>query len=272
MGNKGFSLPIIFLIVILFFAGFSVGLYFKDNKSQNPPIQQQTSINSQESKDSVTSETKRMLNYFLRDNLSEFPKFQAQVSPDRIKRIFPVSLKKVSEKGNQGWLVEVEKEKSRYPNSYYLLTPVLEQELKDVMSTVSEDTDATCILDKVQEVGNEGGLGRDLQEKGGYIILSGSKCFGYGAVNFGFVSIYSIATGEKIKIQGDFSVPGTVWKGVSPSGNALGILRGVYGINNPVLIIEYGQFESAVNKVEQVSIVAYFDLQSGKLKQLVKLD
>ena len=47
---------------------------------------------------------------------------------------------------------------------------------------------------------------------------------------------------------------------------------GVYGVKQPTLIVEYGSFESAPTSLEQVGIVAFFDLQSGKLKQLIRFE
>jgi len=87
-----------------------------------------------------------------------------------------------------------------------------------------------------------------------------------------FVPAYNLQTGDKIKLQGDFTATEASWKGVSKTGNALGRLRGTYGVNNPTVVVEYGSFENAVNKVEEVRSAAYFDLQTGKLKQLIKFD
>ncbi len=211
-----------------------------------------------------------MLEYFISDYLPQYPKFQAEVKPESIKRVFPLTLKKISENQGRGWLVEVEKDSKII--SHYLLTPILEKELADSMSCVSQDENPPIELEKVETVGNEGGLGRDLQEKSGYLILSGTKNSCYGGADSGFVSVYNLRTGEKIKLQGDFTVPGTIWKGVSKTGNALGIIRGVYGINQPTIVVEYGLFKGAANKVEEVGIIAYFDLQTGRLKQLIKFE
>ncbi len=232
-------------------------------KTLPTPTQQDTETVEERNK-------KGMLEFFLTEYFNKYPKFQSEVKSENVRRVFPLALKKISENQGRGWLVEVEKESRAI--SHYLLTPIVEKELVDSMSCVSQDENPPIELERVETVGNEGGLGRDLQEKSGYLILSGTKNSCYGGANSGFISVYNMRSGEKIKLQGDFTTPGTIWKGVSKTGNALGILRGIYGINQPTIVVEYGNFKGAATTVEEVSLVAYFDLQTGKLKQLIKFE
>jgi hypothetical protein len=265
-------IPSILLLVLIVLLSFFL-LRLKTNKptqTSNTEKQKQIPPQGEIKENIIDKEEKGMLEYFISDYLPLYPKFQSEVKPEFIKRIFPLALKKISDNQKRGWLVEVEKESKIV--THYLLTPVLEKELVDSMSCVSQDENPPIELEKVETVGNEGGLGRDLQEKSGYLILSGTKNSCYGGADSGFVSVYNMRTGEKIKLQGDFTVPGTIWKGVSKTGNALGIIRGVYGVNQPTIVVEYGLFKGAVNKVEEVGIIAYFDLQTGRLRQLIKFE
>lgn len=202
------------------------------------------------------AERKQTIEAFLSD-LVRFPKNQVEIKPETVKQVFPLVL------GNRpsGWLVEIEEvEKESSAISYYLFTPVLVKELKEPI---------ICEADGAYTVGAEPNLGRSLQNKSGYLILYGTKNCGPGADR---IAVYSLQAGEKIKLQGDFKIPGMPINGVTKNGNALGNLRGVFGINKPTVVIEYGSFENAANKIEEVSTVAYFDLQTGKLKQLIKFD
>ena len=223
--QKGFSNILVIILAVFLIIALGIGLNLNKNKSHNSLPQKSDKSTVQEEKQSVKTEADRMVEYFLRDNLSEFPILKSLVPPSIVKRVFPVSFK--NENGisrQQAWLVEIEKSPNIY--TYYLLTPTFEKELLDAMSTTSEDREATCLLEKVTEIGNEMSLGRNLKEKNGYVALSGSKCMGYGASGMGFVSIYSLGTGEKIRFQGDFSLPPSNFlKGVSKNGNALGVLR-----------------------------------------------
>ena len=132
------------------------------------------------------------------------------------------------------------------------------------MSDYSGD-DSDCELDKVENVGtyvtSEGKLKSE-----DYIVISSINCASYGGGSS--VAIYSLESGDKIKISGsNFKRPGSVnGMGISESGNALGRLRGVYGVKNPTVIIDYGNFESAASNIEKVDMMAFVDLRTGKLK------
>ena len=268
--NRWLTFTIVLLLLIVTVSALGISGSNKDKSSNNlSALPQKTLPTSKKMETAEEKEKRGMLEYFLSDYLQQYPKFQTEVNPKMIKRVFPITLKKISANQGRGWLVEVEKEPKTI--SHYLLTPILEKELVNTMSCRSQDENPPIELEKVEAVGNEVGLGRDLQEKSGYLILSGTKNSCYGGANSGFISVYKIRTGEKIKLQGDFTFPST-WKGVSRTGNALGILRGIYGINQPTIVVEYGYFASVAEKVEEISLIAYFDLQTGELKQLVSFN
>ncbi len=243
---------------------------YASRKTENAAqVLQQDILNTETEESRKKNIEQDKIDYFLSAQLSYYPQFQNQVKPETIKRVFFLPFEKNDEDKTEksAWLVEVEKEPKI--TSHYLLTPLIEKELVDSMSCVSQEENPLIEieLEKVQTVGN----GRTLQEKNGYVILSGRKNNCYGGATSGFVSVYSLGTGEKIKLQGDFMV-GNYWKGVSKVGNALGILKGIYGFNQPTIVIEYGSFEFAGDKLGEVDIVAYFDLQTGNLKQLIRFE
>ena len=121
---------------------------------------------------------------------------------------------------------------------------------------------ATCTISEVITAGNERSLQRDLLDTNGYIVIAGENCRSYEGGNS--VSIYSLTTGEKVKMLGNFTVAGTTWKGTTGSGTATGKVIGIYGVNNPQLVVSYGD-NSWRGTVEEVRHIAFFDLQTGKL-------
>lgn len=195
---------------------------------------------------------KGMLEYFISEVLIMYPDFQNSISSMNVSRVFPVGV------GSEaGWVVEAKKD-GLYP-FYYIVTPWIQKELVNPTGSLNDPGGDWCFVESALTVGHEPNLEQNYREKGGYLLLSG-ECKGYGGGRV--VSVYGINTAKKIKLQGNF--------GISEYGNALGKLRGVYGMNNPTLVVEYGSFESARNKLEEIEVVAYFDLQSGVLKQLVR--
>ena len=265
-----FSKKSFFLIVIgVIFGGLlASGLWIYKIK-QNPSelveitqlreqikvLKEQSKLTDEEIKqDNNKIEEQRTLEGFLANYLKKYPNFQSEVKPETIKRAFWFNISGTYSQNDitqqKGWLVEVEKNPGYV--SYYLLTSSLEKELADSMSCVSQDENLPTKIEKMDIVS-------------GYIVLSGTEDGCYGGANSGFISVYNIRTGEKIKLQGDFMVPGSMWKGVSKTGNALGKLRGIYGMKQATLIVEY------LSSHEQGTI-AYFDLQTGELKQLIELE
>lgn len=197
---------------------------------------------------------------FDNNNMAFYPEFKRKFSKEKIKDAFSIDLKG---KQTAGWIIEVET-KPNY-NSLYLLTGDMEKELTHAMSSNSIDDNDNCDLKNVQTIGTASlGPVFSLSDKQGYIILSGD-CGGYGGGEF--VSAYGLTSGEKVKFSGSIPMYTAVRQGVTPNGNALGRLRGIFGINNPVAVIEFGSFESAGSKWEGVREVGFFDLQNGRLKQ-----
>lgn len=175
--------------------------------------------------------------YFLSDWIDHYPKFKALLGTGKVTNAFLFGYKKTL---GHGWIIETNTNEKR---RVFLLTPDLEKELTGPMSSnVEDDGSSWCTLNDVKVVGNENGLGRDLNDKNGYVVLNGT-CNGYGGGNF--VSIFKVTSGDKIRLQGSFGLFGTAYNAMSASGNALGRVRGIYGVTNPVLIVEFGSFESA---------------------------
>src|SRR3990167_7086576 len=128
--QKGFSNILIIILAVFLIIALGIGLNLNKNKSHNSLPQKSDKSTVQEEKQSVKTEADRMVEYFLRDNLSEFPILKSLVPPSIVKRVFPVSFK--NENGisrQQAWLVEIEKSPNIY--TYYLLTPTFEKELLD---------------------------------------------------------------------------------------------------------------------------------------------
>jgi hypothetical protein len=278
MSRNGFA-P----IVIIFLIALGIGFFVYSNRSKINIIPSQKGLTeeSQEPQAPLSPEEyqqKNILESFLDDdpnwannNIGHYPDFKNKVQKDQIRKAYNIKLRsnlnpELDENFSgigSGWVIEIEKEENLF--TYYLLTKNLQQELTNVMSGNADDKGTYCKVEKIQQVGNEASLGRILTDKNGYLVLTGG-CLGYGGGNF--VSIFKITTGEKIAMKGNFTQKGSNYEGVSPSGSALGKLRGVYGINNPTIIVEYGY--SAVDPIEEVNQLAFFDLQTGQLNQLIK--
>lgn len=255
--QKGLTHILLLFIVVTAISGiigFSLG-----KKTVNKPTQN-SQPESQETIPPIKDENDRMLRSFLNDTYSQYPKLQSQVSKDKIKKVFPLSLKGSGQQLQQGWIVEATSNSQQYtPESvYYLLTPILEKEFTDATSTVSDDKSGSCTLDNVKVV---------YSGSNNYVILSSKQCSGYGTAGSGSTSVYKLPSGDKVKLQGSFTVPNmpSFWTGVSISGNALGIFRDVHGVTQPMVVIDYSSSEGVV-------LTAYFDLHSGKLDQLIKFE
>lgn len=260
------TIKIIVLTIIIFLIGALVSWVTKDVINKN---QKQTAVNAGPvtspgpEKTAEEIEQERRLEYFLEENinvnnnnLAHYPTFKNQVNIENIKRVFNLKLKE-----SAGWLVEVEKTPDYL--TYYLLTPSVEKELEHSMSSNYQDDNNFCTLKKVETVGNEESLNRNLEDKNGYLILTGS-CETYG--NGSFVSVYKLTTGEKVKLAGVSTTA------ITPSGNTRGRLKGVYGVFNPTLVVEYGGFENAGSKLQEIDSLGFFDLQTGNLKQSIEFN
>ncbi len=195
------------------------------------------------------------INYFVENILPQYPQLE-NISTNSIINIYTFGLKGL-ENQSSGWLIETDNNNL----SYYLISNLVQKKLMDVMVPYVGEN-AVCTITQVITAGNERNLSRDLLDKDGYIIIAGEDCETYGGGNS--VSVYSLSTGEKIKITGNFNVAGTTWNGTTSSGTATGKLIGVYGVNNPQIVVSYGD-DSWKGTVEEVRQIAFFDLQTGKL-------
>jgi len=198
---------------------------------------------------------KRSIDFFVSDVLPTFPEIHSEITDYKIANLHILTLKDQ----DTAWLVEAEYQDQLF---LYLLHPGVARQLEHPMSSFSGE-DANCEVIKVLTAGNEYGLGRNLKEVDGYLLLSSINCIAYGGGES--VSAYSLATGEKIKFTGkNFSV-GTHGKGISDSGNALGRLMGVYGYSQPTVVVKYGLSDNTPDDLREVSVIGFFDLQTGKL-------
>lgn len=205
--------------------------------------------------------------HFLSKIYPKFSDFQIQVSKDAIKRAFqfPIPLRN-DKKAMGGYLVEVEKNIATHGGFlFYLVTSEVQKELVNPMSSNADTSGPGCFLTSYKIVKNESGLDEGLMDKVGYIILSG-KCETYGGGRF--ISIYRLSTGEKITLKGNINIGGTVNKGISGTGNALGEMRGIIGNNNPTLVIEFGNGEGEPRSLGRSSSIGFFDIKTGNLTQI----
>lgn len=210
---------------------------------------------------SGTQSVDEFLSYWYKD----YKKFQQEVPASLVKRVFFIQLFKFTDNEEKGWVVEVEKEPQKL--SYYLLTPLIEKELENPKSCTFVPVDPPIDLERVDTVGNDKHrVTSFLKEPKGYLVLSGRKNSCYGGAGTGFISVYNLSTGEKIRLHGNFE--GLV--GISETGNALGYLKGIYGLHEPTIVVEYGNFDRAASNVEELTHIAFFDLQTGSLKQLIE--
>ena len=203
------------------------------------------------------------LSYFKSKIFPKYPNLQNEFSVNDISKVIEVLIKEESKsRGIGSYFVEV-KEASSSSNihSYYLVTTTVQKKLVDVKSAYSDPSGEGCSIDDYFFVGNENGLGRELLDKNGYIILTGT-CADYGGGTFS--SAYKLSTGEKVVFKGDISISGTTYKGVSKTGNVLGQIIGIYGVLNPIVVVRFGS-DSQATLLEKVSSIGFFDLQTGKL-------
>lgn len=209
--------------------------------------------------------------YFLSKIYSKFPDFQMQASKDTIKRAFqfPIPLRN-DKKAMGGYLVEVEKKIDTHRSlSFYLITSEVQKELINPMSSNADKSGPGCFLTSYKIVNNESGADGNLLDRVGYIILLG-KCETYGGGRF--ISIYRLSSGEKVMLKGNIDIGGTVYKGISGTGNALGEMRGVIGYSNPTLVVEFGNGDGAPTSLGRSSSIGFFDIKTGNLKQIVNFN
>ncbi|MBD3250504.1 MAG: hypothetical protein GF381_02975 [Candidatus Pacebacteria bacterium] len=253
-------LVILFFLFFLILAGITIYQYFQINSLENDKKDLESKVLEVQQKEEFNIEKdikNRRLNYFVEDILPKYPDLESEIRNHEITKVFSFISK---DNSRSIWLIETKNQSSL---NHYLINSKLVKKLDHSISSSSSD-DARCNLVDVETIGDEQNLQRELQEPQGYLVLSSINCSAYGGGDF--VSIYSLASGKKIKMVGNnFKISGSSWHGISDTGNALGRLRGIYGIDKPMVVVDYGSFESAANELEEVILTAYFDLQTGKL-------
>lgn len=241
MREKGFG--VILLLVIAAVIALIVGIkFYKGKNVQTKPLPSEAPVSSP-----IKDEHDSLFRSFLNDSYPLYSTLQQEVTKDQIIDVFPLSLPPAE----TGWIVEAHGEtRSGTPHErYFLVTPTLEKELTKVTSTPYDSDDGLCKLDTVKQVS----VGTQQ-----YLVLVSTQCNGYGAAGHGSVSIYKLKDGEKIKFHG------STLSGISEAGNAVGILQGIYGAKHPVVVVNHIGLSSGV------AYTAYYDLQTGKLNQLIK--
>ncbi len=201
-------------------------------------------------------EKTRQIDYFVQNTLYQYPILQ-EISTNSIVNIYSFDVKVREELENLSYWRLVE----TYDNgnqSFYLVSKQIQKKLVDVM-VPNDGENSPCTTTKVITTGNEGGLNRELNDKYGYIIIAGEECHTRGGSDS--ISVYALSTGEKINITGNFNVAGS--NITTSSGTATGKLMGVYGINNPQIVVSYGV--GSKGTVQEIDHIAFFDLQTGKL-------
>jgi hypothetical protein len=247
----------IFGAIVLGFICFSLGMISQKGMSKNAVVD-----SAPTREETGRSEDLRTKDYFVSDILPLYPQLSDDFTPESILKVKSFYLKGQQQ---QGWILS--SESSQGQTEIYLITPGVQKKLDQPMTDWSGN-DAVCNLNDIVFVGNESSLSRDLADKFGYGILSGSECEAYGGGQF--TSIYALSTGEKVKFSGNIPLTSPNRSGVSSVGNAQGKLQAVYGVNTPTVVVEFGTFEGAITSLETVDKTAFFDLQTGRLKQVVE--
>lgn len=204
------------------------------------------------------TEAQRTLGYFSAAILSQYyPDLDAEIQGLEITKVFGLTLKD----GHRGWLVEVvdpafnSSQTAGSGMSHYLVTPDLQKKLDQPMA--GNYGDARCELTKVLVVLDK-------------LVLGSQGCVTYGGTDL--VAMYSVISGEKINFQGSSSFAGSNSKGISPAGNAEGTLKGVFGLKQPMVVIESYLNSDPAGFEAEAGVMAFFDLRTGKLRQLVKVN
>lgn len=209
--------------------------------------------------------------YVISDILPQYPNLQKEINSKEINRVFPLAY--IDDHRPvptyKSWLIEIKTSTdANYSNhtNYYLATPEVQKQLVDAVSTIWPFiSERECSIENFYTPGNEAidrkSKSKELADKKGYIVLSGN-CSGVGSNSF--TSVYKLSNGEKVRLQESDGIS-------DKKGNANGKIRGIYGLYSPAIVVEYGQLYEE-NGLEAVSATAYFDLQSGQLKQVIKFN
>ncbi len=263
--NPSKTLIITCLLIILF--SWSIFILIQNLQLQKQIEQQNSLIRTQahviQQKNNQTSPEEvikqKEINFFVNEVLPNYPNL-IDTAKEQILDVFVFS----TQNKTSGRLVEAGNPENK---SYYLISDQVQTRLRDVMiSNLGENT--VCSNSKFMTFGNDAGLVRNLKDDNGYIIIAGEHCQTYSGENS--IAVYSLSTGNKINLTGRFTVPGTRWSGTTNNGTATGMLVGVYGDFDPILVVSYGSQSGAMDS--DINLLAFFDLQTGKLMSTQKFD
>lgn len=242
------------LVAILFLLFFAVGLNYQKYFVKNF----NSSAISKKTDGNFKSEEQRLIEYFTSSVLPDHQQVASQISESAIIKVEPISVLDTT----QGWVVVTRSQKK---NDVYLLLGDVQKKLESPM-TSNNGYEVTCDLTQIELVGNT--QYEKLADSHGYLVLSGRDCQDYGGGSF--TSVYRLSDGSKVVLAGNVSLSNPRINGVSPAGNAQGRLVGVYGHSEPTVVVEFGLLENASEAAEEVSKMAFFDLQTGQLKQIIE--
>jgi hypothetical protein len=256
--------PVLFAFLIGSFLGIFIALTFSiflviQYKSQNY-LKVAKGIPKLTVDDRQAITDQNLTEYFVSDIQPNYPQFTQMIGS---KKIIEARSLNVGFEGPTIWVVQVENTET---DDFYLVYKDLQKKLDRVMSVSGYDV--KCTLDDLKLIKGTD-YGRTLKDEQGYLVFAGSDCRTYGGGEF--VAVYEISTGNKVSFSADFDIPYTQGKpGVNNAGNAQGVLRGVYGTEKPVVVVDYGNQDAAPDELESVDLTAIFDLPTGKLKQLIR--
>lgn len=219
----------------------------------------------------VTNEQKlrsKQLTAFLTSFSERYAEKMPDIDPNNVTQAFPLPNNKIPGPG-ASWVIEVQEAPNKL--THYLLMPELQTELSNASSCGSSDEPQPLPIQQVLTYGNEDSLQRSLTtDPIGYLVITGQEEYCYASTGH-YISVYKMSTGQKVKLTGNFNLYASL-KGTLPNGNATGRLRGVYGINNPTIVVEYDGNNPYSNGIEALSKIAFFDPQTGRLKQLINFN
>ncbi|MCX6732514.1 MAG: hypothetical protein NTV98_03150 [Candidatus Roizmanbacteria bacterium] len=208
----------------------------------------------------LDNDSESSLPIFLSKIYPTLPNFQKLVKKQNIKRVFyvPIANKTNGKGANSVWIVEEEKndetndELGNISYSYYYVNPQVQKIFLQPMSSNADINGKGCRLEDYKAVGN----GQD-----GYLILS-SNCW-YGGNS---ISVYEINSGEKVILKSNIQENDIKYPIISTTGNIIGNVIGLFGINNPILFV--GINNEGLNPSE----IYVFDIQNRKVIQHFQLN
>jgi len=207
----------------------------------------------------LDSESESSLPIFLTKVYPTLPDFQNVVPKQNISRVFFMSsvTNGVNSAKDNAWLVEEKKtdkfsDKLENPSyTYYFVNSKMQKVLSEAMSSQLDSHGKGCILEDYNVI-------RNFDRDSAYIVLS-CTCWNVGGG--GSISAYKINSGEKMILKESFFNNGIGHRNISATGNILGIINGLYGMNNPILFVESDYKEGRLTEISA------YDVQKGSLIQ-----